>query len=51
MKATTENTVALNPCVEEEKTQELPGFASSSHCSVMEGDGRVHYPNRVDGKV
>lgn len=40
VKGTTENTVALNPGMEEEKAQEVPSSASSFHCSVMEGDGR-----------
>ena len=51
MKGTTKDTVALNPCTEEEKDQEVPSFASSSHCSFMEGDDRIHYPSRADGKV
>lgn len=51
MKAATKTTVALNPCMEEEEVQEVASFASSSHCLVMEGNDRIHYPSRVDGKV
>lgn len=38
-KRATENRLALNPCMKEEKEQQIPNFAASSHCLVLWGTG------------